>query len=73
MQNAPVDSLGEIVLCVLPYDYAEHIRRWESSLWDLSERRWNAKLKRQGWSVSGVNSGRLEHKYLSISYEIYSL
>jgi hypothetical protein len=75
LRDASVDSCEEIVLCVLPYGYIpEHVGRWESagpfSLFDWRQRRWNAKLGRQGWSLSENDHGNVEHRYLSIAYNL---
>jgi hypothetical protein len=70
MRNATVDPDGEIVLCDLPFGYIRnYVRRWESSLFEMRQRRWNAKLSSQGWSVSEIDPGRVEHRYLSITYD----
>lgn len=75
MRNATVDSDGEIVLCVLPHGYIpDQVRRWESTdpfgLFDLRQRRWNGRLSKQGWKVSEIDPGWLEHRYLSVTYEM---
>lgn len=76
LRDASLDPNGEIVLCVLPHGYIpEHVARWEStgpfSLFDWRQRRWNAKLSRQGWSISESNPGNMEHRYLSITYDLH--
>jgi hypothetical protein len=75
LRDSSVDPDGEIVLCVLPYGYIpEHVGRWESagpfSLFDWRQRRWNAKLGRQGWSISESDPGNVEHRYLRIRYDL---
>jgi hypothetical protein len=75
MRNAPIDFNEEIILSVLPYGYIpDHVRRWPSSnpfsLFDLRQRRWNSRLNTLGWHVSEFDPGRVEHRYLSISYDL---
>lgn len=79
MQNATVHSNGEIDLCVLPYGYIpNHVRHWNwndeysflYSLFGFRQRRWATKLKKLGWEVNEIDPAHIEHRYLSIRYDM---